>query len=183
MDILRMLDTLNELAVEKPRSFGPICWGLNKEEVAMQIAKVRASLPTELKSAVQTVREKDRMLENAREDATQILEEARREAARLVADAQKEAERIREEARIQQERMVSENEVLRLAKAQAEEMVATAERDARELRREADAYAYNLLGKVENVLTQAINSVQRGKGELQKPVPTEPVSSSKDSRR
>ncbi len=178
-----MLDTLNELAVERPRSFGPICFGLNKEEIAMQIAKVRASLPAELKTAVQTVREKDRVLEHAREDATQIVEDAKREAARLVAEAQKEAERIREEARIQQERMVSENEVLRLAKAQAEEMVATAERDSRELKREADAYAYNLLGKVENVLTQALNAVQRGKGELQKPVPTEPASSGKPSSR
>ncbi|MEJ5170711.1 MAG: hypothetical protein WHU10_06970 [Fimbriimonadales bacterium] len=178
-----MLDTLNELAVEKPRSFGPICFGLNKEEIAMQIAKVRASLPAEVKTAVQTVREKDRVLEHAREDASQILEEARREASRLVQEAQKEADRIREEARLQQERMVSENEVLRLAKAQAEEVVATAEREARELKREADAYAYNLLGKVENVLSQALNAVQRGKGELQKPIPTDPNSPGKSSSR
>ena len=49
MDILRILDDLHTLAVEQPKTYLGMTFGLNKDEISMQIAKVRASLPNELK--------------------------------------------------------------------------------------------------------------------------------------
>ncbi|HVL38271.1 MAG TPA: hypothetical protein VM328_02660 [Fimbriimonadaceae bacterium] len=174
MDILRMLEQLGDL-VEKPRSFGPITWGLNKEEIAMQIAKVRASLPNELKAAVVTVRESDRIVETAKEDATMTLESARRESERIVEEAKKEAERILEQTRIQQERMVNESEVLKLAKAQAEEIRNAADRDAVQMRRGAEKYALDVLGQLEGVVGKVMTTIEGGRREMERPAPEQAV--------
>jgi cell division septum initiation protein DivIVA len=170
MDILRLLDQLNDLAVEQPKQIlgTPLFWGLNTDEVSMQIAKVRASLPQELKVAASTARESDRILEGAREDATMTMENARKESDRIVADARKEAERIIEQAKLQQERMVAESEVLKLSKAQSEEIRNAADRDAVQMRRGAEKYAYDVLSQLEGVVGKVMTTIERGKQEMQR---------------
>ena len=59
MDILRMLDDLWVLIDETP-TFGPISWQLNRDELSMQINKIKASVPQEMKTAVNMVRESER---------------------------------------------------------------------------------------------------------------------------
>ncbi len=168
MDILRILDELNYLAVEKPKKILGLTYGLDQDEVSMQIAKVRASLPAELKQAVQTVRESDRIVESAREDANIAIENAKKEAERILADARREAELCVNQAKLEQERMVGESEVLKLSKAQAEEIRTSAERDANQMRRGADKYAYDVLTHVETVLGRLLTSTERGKNEIGK---------------
>jgi cell division septum initiation protein DivIVA len=146
MDILRILDDLHHVAVDQPKKLvGKLTYGLDVDEVSMQIAKVRASLPAELKAAVATVRESERIVDTAREDATSTLDNAKREAERILADTRKEAEKILEQTRLQQERMVSESEILKLAKAQAEEIRNSADRDGVAMRRSADKYVLDVL--------------------------------------
>lgn len=171
MDILRILEDLNHLAVVKPRTFGPITFGLDKDEIGMQIAKVRASLPTELKAAVATVRESERIVDTAREDATMTLENARKEAERMLAEARKEAELIVEQAKLQQERMVSDSEILKLSKAQSEEIRAGADREAMQMRRGAEKYAYDVLGQLEGVVGKVMTTIDRGKEEMKRQEP------------
>ena len=74
MDILRMLEQLQEMAVDRPKSFLGLTWGLNKDDVSMQIAKVRASLPNEL--------------QEARKEAELILEQARVQQERMVGESE-----------------------------------------------------------------------------------------------
>jgi cell division septum initiation protein DivIVA len=171
MDILRILDELNYLAVEKPKKILGFTYGLDQDEVSMQIAKVRASLPAELKQAVQTVRESDRIVESAREDATLTVENAKKEGERIIADARREAELLINQAKLEQERMIGESEVLKLSKAQAEEIRSTAERDANQLRRGADKYAYDVMTHVETVLSRLMTATERGKQEVAKAEP------------
>lgn len=141
-------------------------WGLNRDEISMQIAKIRASLPNELKQAVQTVRESERIVDSAREDATMTVEASKKEADRILNEARKEAERIVEHARVQQERMVHESEILKLAKAQSEEIRNSADREAVQMRRGAETYAYDILTQLEGVVTKVMNAVERGKSEI-----------------
>lgn len=164
-DILRMLEQLGE-TIDQPRGFGPIIWGLNREEVLMQIAKIRASLPTELKQAAQRVRESERIVEGARDDASATMDQAKREADRIIAEARREAERLIEHAKIQQERMVAESEILKLAKAQSEELRNTADRDAVQIRRGAENYAMDVLQRLEGVIGKVMHSIERGKQDL-----------------
>ena len=165
MDILRQLADLEKM-IEDPWSMGPVTWGLDREEIVMQISKIRASLPQELKNAASMVRESDRILEEARADATGILENARKEADRIQAEARVEAERSLEQGRLQQERMVADSEILKLSKAQSDEIRASADRDALSMRRGAEKYTYDVLTQMESVLGKAMTAIERGKSEI-----------------
>jgi cell division septum initiation protein DivIVA len=176
MDILRLLEELNALIDGAP-SFGPITWGLNRDEISMQIAKIRASLPQELKVAVSTVRESERIIDTAREDATTTLANARKESERILADAKNEGQRVLDEAKLQQERMVAESEILKLSKAQSEEIRNAADRDAVQMRRGAEKYAYDVLSQLEGVVGKVMTTIERGKHEIQRndvPVAAQP---------
>lgn len=168
MDILRMLEQLNDMAVEKPKTRLGLTVGLNKDEIAMQIAKIRASLPQELKQAVAKVRESERIVDSAKEDAGVVLANARKEAERLLSEAKKEADRIVEQTRLQQERMVSESEVLKLAKTQGEEIRNSAERDSTIMRRGAEKYAYDVLVQLEGVVGKVATTIEKGKQDLER---------------
>lgn len=171
MDILRLLDQLHELAVDSPKTLGPIVWGLNKDEISMQIAKVRASLPNEVKAAAATVRESDRIVETAREDATLTLDGAKKEAERVVQEAHAEAQRILEQAKLQQVQMVGESEILKLSKVQSEEIRNSADRDAVAMRRGAEKYALDVLTQLEGVVGKVATTIERGKKEMERPEP------------
>ncbi len=170
MDILRLLDDLSQLIDGTP-SLGPITWGLNRDEISMQIAKIRASLPQELKTAVNTVRESERIIDTAKEDATMTLESAKKESERLLVDARKEADRIVEQGKIQQERMVAESEILKLSKAQSEEIRNAADRDAVNMRRGSERYAYDVLSQLEGVVGKVMTSIEKGKQEVHRADP------------
>jgi cell division septum initiation protein DivIVA len=170
MDILRLLEDLKKLIEDTP-SLGPITWGLDRDEIGMQIAKIRASLPQELKAAVSTVRESERIIDTAREDATMTLENARKEAERILAEAKADADRVLEQARLQQERMVADSEILKLSKAQSEEIRNSADRDAVQMRRGAEKYAYDVLSQLEGVVGKVMTTIERGKQEMHRPEP------------
>lgn len=174
MDIIRLLDELGKLIDDTP-NFGPVTWGLNRDEISMQISKIRASLPQELKAAVSTVRESDRILEQAREDATGTLDNARREVERIQVEARQEAQRIIDQARLQQEQMIVDHEVYKIAKAQAEEIRNAADRDATQLRRGADKYAYDVLSQIEGVVGKVMTTLERGKQDLEPSVQPNPA--------
>ncbi len=169
MDILRMLEQLHENVILRPRHFGPLTWGLDVEDTAMQISKIRASLPQEVKQAANLTRESERIVEAAREDAESQLLAAKREAEKIVQDAHAEAKRIIDQAQIEREKMVSENEILKLAKAQSEEMRVAADRDAVAVRRGADMYALDVLNKLETVAGKVMTAIDAGKAEIAKP--------------
>lgn len=168
VDILRLLDDLKTMTVDEPRGFLGLTWGLDKDRVTMHIAKVRASLPQELKQAAQTVRESERIVDSAREDAHMTLEGARKEAERVLQEARREGEQIVEHARAQQLVMVTESEILKLAKAQSEEVRATADRDAIQMRRGAESYARDVLNQLEGVVGRVMSAIDRGKSELER---------------
>ena len=161
-----MLEDLEELAVDRPKQFGPITWGVNKDEIQMQIAKVRASLPGEVKQAQTLTREAERHVNQAREEAEKIIDGSKKEGERMIAESHKEAERIVHEARLQQERMLAENEILKLAKAQADEIRTSADRDSSALRRGSEDYAYNVLNQLESVVAKVMTTIDRGKAEI-----------------
>lgn len=165
MDSLRLLEDL-KTKIEDTPSFGKLSWKFDKEDLTMCITKIRASIPQEMKAAASTVRESERILEHAREDATGILENSRKEADNILAEARQDAERIIAEARLQQERMVADSEILKLSKAQSEEVRNAAERDAVQMRRGSEKYAYDVLTQLENVVRKVATTIDMGKQEV-----------------
>lgn len=171
VDILRLLDDLKTKTVDDPKGFMGLMWGLDKDEVNMLIAKIRASLPQELKQAAQTVRESERIVDSAREDATMTLAGARKEAERVLQEARAESQKIIEHAKSQQEMMVLESEILKLAKAQSEEVRAAGDRDAMQMRRGAENYARDVLTQLEQVVGRVMHAIDRGKNEIERVEP------------
>jgi F0F1-type ATP synthase membrane subunit b/b' len=156
IEILQLLKQLEEL-VENTRYIAllRLTYGLNHDEFFVLVNRIRASLPEDVKRASNVTRERDRILETAREEAKHILEEGRVEAARLL-----------EDARLQAQRMVDQSEIVMMAKEQARQIVASAQEDARQVRRGADEYARDVLNNLEAVLSKAIGTIQRGKEAL-----------------
>lgn len=169
-DILRMLDDLTQL-MEGAWHLGPVTWGINRDDISMQIAKARASLPQELKQAATTVRDSERIIEAAKEDASLREEKANSDAKRILEEAKKEAERLVEQAKLQQEQLISESELLRLVRVQSDEIRNAAERDALQMRRGAEKYAYDVLAQLETVVGRAMTTIERGKADLHKTEP------------
>lgn len=166
IDVLRLLENLRDLA-KQPKSFLGISFGYNEEEMIMQIEKIRATLPREVKDAASVARESDRIMETAKEDADRMIEQASAQGEKILADAKKEAERLVEQGRLQQEQMINDSEILKLAKAQADEVRHSAEREANQMRRGADRYAHDVLSNLENSVSRVLAQVERGRTELE----------------
>ncbi len=162
-----MLENLHDMAVEQPKTvMGAFTWGLNKEEIAMQIAKIRASLPTELKQAASLTRESEKIISNAKEEATLTVERAKKEAEHILNETKKEAERMLLQARDNQKKLIDESEVLKHANELSEEIKNAAERESFQMRRGADNYAYDVLTQIESTVGKILNVVERSKTEL-----------------
>lgn len=164
MDILKILEELQDQAVMKPKTvIGKLTYGLNRDEVNTLILRVKAALPQELKEAASTVRESDRIMETAREDASLTLDYAKKEVDRITSEAKDEAERIIQQAKLEQEQMITSSEVLKLSKAQADEIITRAERDALDTRRGADEYAFRIIDHLGRVVQKTLSSIEDAK--------------------
>jgi cell division septum initiation protein DivIVA len=166
-DVLRLLDDLQAIAVDEPRTIiGRLSYGLDKDEVLLQIGKVRSALPGELRNASQNIRESEKIRENATTEAMMTVETAKKDAERILEEARVEAAKMVELGRVQQERMVAESSILKLAKAQAEEIRDSAERESAQVRRGADQYAADLLSRLEANIEKTLVHVKSSRAEL-----------------
>lgn len=166
VDIFRLLDELEELP-EKARHlpFNTLV-RFNKEQFYYLVLKIRANLPEDLKKAHRLARVSERLVETARDEASQHVESGRVEAEQIVSQAREEAHRILEDARQKAMQMVDRSEIHQMATAQAQEILRRAEVEAADIRRGADEYAREVLAKLEAVMGKAIVTVQRGRETL-----------------
>lgn len=143
MSIYRVIDKL-ETTVKDGLwlPFGQRVIGL--ERALDLIEKLRASLPDEVGRAKQVTLEKDRLLNQAKEQADRIVEEASSTKNQLL----------------------DENELARQAQARADRILSEAEARAAEIRRGADEYADHLLAQLDTTLGGALATVKKGRQSL-----------------
>lgn len=104
------------------------------------IDQVRVAVPEEVRQAKRINQESDRILDKAQEEADRIIARAQEHAAFLI----------------------EERGLTRAAEARSQEILAEARREAEEIRRGADAYAANVLVKLEGECVKALQSIKRG---------------------
>ncbi|MCH8274281.1 MAG: hypothetical protein IH851_05775 [Armatimonadetes bacterium] len=167
MEIMNALEQLRE-RIERPKQFLGVTFGLNKEQCALLIRRIHASLPEQVKEADRITRESERITSAAKEEGQMTLERAKSESRRLVEAARSEAGRMLEQAKLEREKMLAESEILKLAKTEAEQTRSEAEAAAAKLRRNADDYALDVMIRLENVVSKVMGTVERGKAELQR---------------
>ncbi len=129
---------------------------VDEEQFATKLHRMRASLPDEIRKAMEIQRESERYLRAAREEAQRILQEAQREAERIL-------ERARQEA----ERLVAENLIVQQAEQRARHIVQEAEQEAYRRRSETDAYIQQVLDRLERFARRLLSLVEEGRKELQ----------------
>ncbi|KUK35681.1 MAG: Archaeal/vacuolar-like H+-ATPase subunit H [Thermacetogenium phaeum] len=146
MDILRILDDFEE-TVQKSRRVPVTDKIIISEEVILDfLDRIRSILPEEIHRAKLLNRERERVIQEAQEEAAKILQEARQEA----------------------ERITSESEIVKQAQSAAEEIVAQAKKAAREIRFGATEYADEILSRLAENLEKSLSVVRKAREELEK---------------
>lgn len=138
LEILDLLQRLEDQIAESHRIPLTAKVLVDEQAVYQILDDLRRTLPEELAQARFIVRDRER-----------ILSEARQAADRMVADAREEAIRLSGESEIQQ-----------LAQEQAEEVLGRAREVAQEIKLEADRYADEVLAKVQGSLERAVETIR-----------------------
>ncbi|MER6141754.1 cell division initiation protein [Streptomyces sparsogenes] len=144
MDVQKKLDEIVETvgnARSMPMSASCV---INRAELLAMLEEVRAALPDSLAQAQELIGGRDRMVEEAHQEAQRIIESAHAQRGSLISDT----------------------EVARKSQEEADRILEEARREAEEIRAEADDYVDSKLANFEVVLTKTIGSVDRGREKL-----------------
>ena len=147
MDILALLEKLDAYISECGRVplIGRVL--VDEDEVFAIIDDIRAQLPQEMEQAKWVMKERERILSEARREGEDMKEDAQGQIATLA----------------------SESAIAKEARAQAEELLARAREVATEINLGAREYADDLLQEVEHAIDDALARVRQGRKELSVP--------------
>ncbi|RLC55853.1 MAG: hypothetical protein DRI80_17085 [Chloroflexota bacterium] len=145
MDIMHLIDRLEETVKGSKRLPFSGLRLVDERRIWPLLDQMRISIPDEVRRAERIIREKDRTMAQAHEEAERIVALARNEAARLTA----------------------EHTIAQAAEARAAAIRERAEREAESIRAGADDYAFDVLCKLEQELKRALTVVENGIRTLQ----------------
>lgn len=128
-----LIDELEELLTKSGRLPFVSRLLVNEAEAIALLDRLRASIPKEVRLARQILRERDQLVEQAREQAQRIAAQAQREAS----------------LRLEEDGLLEE------ARRRSEELLVNARREAEEIRRGADGYARDVLMELQARLSAA----------------------------
>ncbi|MEW6080352.1 MAG: ATPase [Bacillota bacterium] len=154
-DLIALLDRLEDLVNNSMRVplTGKVL--VDEDEVYDLIDSARELIPEEVREAKWVARERERLLEDARQEALRILEDARQEAAATLQDAEESTARLADESAIMEK-----------ARLKSEEIVNHARGVAREIHEGAQGYAADLLDNLNSFLMKAHEAIEEGRRQL-----------------
>ena len=146
MELLKLIEELEDLIEEgSTLPFGSKVF-VDKKHVLDIIKEIRLQLPDEIKQA----------------------EWINAERQRILAEAQQEADSIVENTKLYLQEQVETSEIVKQAHKQGEDIIYQAQSTAKEIRLGAKQYADDLLRKVEENLSNIVNTVRDNREELNK---------------
>ncbi|WP_242844292.1 ATPase [Candidatus Soleaferrea massiliensis] len=135
-DLLDAMDDLFDKAWNLPLTGGKCA--VDVEEARNLLEEIRLNLPLEVKQAKAIVKDRNEIVEMAREEAQGIVSRAKDKAAKLV----------------------NQEDILKQANTKANELLNQAAVKAREVRQGANEYAQQVLRDTEEVLSTSYNQVK-----------------------
>jgi vacuolar-type H+-ATPase subunit H len=144
VDILYLLDQLEEVlgaGSHLPLTSRTL---VDEQEILDILDQIRVSIPEEIKAARRVSQDRDQLISEARVEADRIIREAEERAAGRVA----------------------EHTLVRSAETRAAEIEDRALRTAEQVRHDAEAYAYRVLERLRDQISQVGTTVDRGLQEL-----------------
>ena len=144
MDVVESLEVAIA-AVEEARSV-PLSAScvLNRGEMLQILDKVKVSFPSDLAKAIAVLRDKDQILESAREQADAIIAQAREEVVRLV----------------------EQTSIVTTARKEAQKIMAEVTAESNASRDEIDEYIDTRLATLEVVLNKTLDVISKGRDQL-----------------
>jgi cell division septum initiation protein DivIVA len=144
MDIQHLIDRLEQTLAESRHIPLTASLIVDEDRLYNLIDQMRMSIPEEVKRANRVEAEKERILAQAQEEADRLRELAKQEAGDLV----------------------QRDPILVSAQQRADTILERARRDAETMRRESDAYAVEVLAKLEEDLLRSLSVVRNGMRKL-----------------
>lgn len=145
MDILYLIDRLEEAVKGSKRLPFSGLRLVDEHRLWPLLDQMRISIPDEVRRAERIIRDKERTIAQAHEEAERIVALARSEAARLTA----------------------EHSVAQAAEARAAAIRERVAREVASMRAGADGYAFDVLCKLEQELKRALTVIENGIRTLQ----------------
>ena len=140
MDILYLVDRLEEIVKGSRQLPFSRLRLVNESRIWPLLDQMRISIPDEVRRAERIIREKDRTIAQAHEEAERIVALARSEAAQLTA----------------------EHTIAQAAEERAAVTRRQTEREVEAIRGGADDYAFDVLCKIEQELKRALTVIENG---------------------
>jgi F0F1-type ATP synthase membrane subunit b/b' len=149
VELLYLLDQLEEMVgVSKRVPFSHRVM-VEEDEFVELVEQLRLAIPTEVKQAQRVIRDRERIIAEAQQEAAHIIENARSRA----------------------EYLVSNEGILNEAKQRSEEILRAAEERRKREKGEIDVYAMQQFNRIEQALREGLeiidNAVQEAVNELQ----------------
>lgn len=135
--LIESLEGLLESGWQLPMSGGKIM--VNAKEFKSIIDEMKNSLPEEIIQAKKIVKDRLKIIEDAREKSEFMLKTSE--------------EKIRE--------LVSKNEIVKSAQSSAEQILSEANYKSKEIRTSADNYATNLMENLENSVQRYLDEIRK----------------------
>jgi vacuolar-type H+-ATPase subunit H len=148
IDLVDQLEELVSTGRRVPFTAGVV---VNEDEVLELIDRTRLGLPDELMQARHLL-----------EDQRRVLVEAEQESERILTRAEAEVARVIEEATARAAVMVGDHAISEQAREHAATVLADAEERAAKTCSEADAYAREVMVRLEDQLMRAATTVRKG---------------------
>lgn len=192
-DIQRELSRLEEMILESPRL--PLVGRtiIDEDQLLDQLDLVRINLPEAFAQALEILRQRDEILQQAQEYGEDLIAAAERSAAqildetRIIQQAELQARRIREQVKREceelQEQTLSEVEQMRLESLQElDQLRQLALAECEDIQEGADDYADSVLVNIEQQLTDMLRVIRNGREKLETNARTKRISRQDYSR-
>ena len=155
MDILELIEELEDemddatsIPLSKKVAIDP-------DTIFEIIKEIRASLPEEIRQAKWVNEERDRILQEANDQAQQLIDQAKQRAAESDQDTQKRFNELVNDHRITQE-----------ATKKGEAMIEQAKEQSRQIRQSVFAYVDEILSNTQDNLNSVIAELDHNRSEL-----------------
>lgn len=177
-NIQQELDRIEEIVLESPRFPLTGKTMVSEDELLDQLDVVRVNLPAAVQESVQIVQEREEILGEAEQYAQEIVTAAEKQAATilnemsLIRQAEAQANQLRtqteQECDALRVRTLSEVEQLQnQARQEWEEMRSRTVNEAKTIQEDADTYADQVLGNMEQQFMEMLHILRNGRQQIQ----------------
>lgn len=180
LDIQQSLNVLEEVVLSSPRVPFSRRTLIDEDQLLDQLDRIRLNLPHVFREAVQVMRQRNAILEEAERYAAEVVASAEQQAAQrlddlgIIRQAELEAQHIKQQLQEECDALKAQTlaEIEQWQKSAQENWEITRQKTETEcdaLRQEADTYAASVLTHIEHQLSDMLRVVTNGRAALKKP--------------